>query len=406
MNEELLKNLREQNTLKQKLRGKLSDEERQRCVRELADLETRHVDLLARQDVRKVPAPLAEIVNLRSYARKAAAKANRHLEGPEKELNEELGLPIHETENGMAVPWSALLNRHELQEIRKRADASVTVDATNDPQAISARNILERVFKESEMAFLGVDSSIQESGSVRFPIFSNNAGAAGTTTGTAGTAVDTEATTITASAELSPERTTAGYQTTLEALSLLGDSNLSEALSSDLRMAIMSKIDDGVMAKVMAITSLFGANATSEVTAENFLASVAGNIDAHTFGYSLQGIKLMFLPTTLQLLLGKFRSNAEGNAIDLVEKRGVMCKSSSRITADDGTDKQSHVLSIGPMGMTSNSLQFVSWKSFFLTRDPYTNLTAGQIRLVASVLWNFSIVRDLALKGFKIKNAA
>lgn len=347
----------------------------------------------SRQELLELGDPPRELLRETSIADYFQAAVNdKDLEGAARELNQEMGIG-----GRWDIPVGLLLE--------DRATPATTI---TDEVDVNTRPIAARVFKETDAAWLGVGMQTVAPGTHRFPRLINGTTAAvvaegDTHDGTAATIGDFEAT---------PYRMTAEYVIGKETLQRVGN-NLGPLLEEDLRMVIGEAIDaeiiNGDGATPTRPKGILGRISTHVYP--NLKTGSTADDTAHTWG-DIRGIGFNFLDKrfirssdNLRVLFGletwrygheKYFSNMvpEPDAIQSLNNLGVATRPSAAIPAAldkaSGVGKrQDAILAAHP-----ENIQFLSWQSLDLLRDPYTGGSAGQTKLVVTLLFSMAYLRS------------
>ena len=389
----IIENMESQNRILDKLSEDLPMEEAKQYRAELSKLRTRHVQLLKENESRPAPVSLVDKINVRNYMR-AEAKGIA-LDGAEKELNEELKLS-EGYNSRIVMPMAALLRESDKEDLRKRAVTLTTAKGTDQ------RDIIQRIFKDSESAYIGIQMPSVGVGDVRYPVIT--AGGAGKTVA-AGVKVDVEANTIKGET-LSPKRASISYDFQVEQSNTI--QGLESSLREDLRMALSEHLDemnlngtgaDGQPTGLFKSTNFFGSDGATVVTSDTMIEEAAAIVDGK-HSYMLSGTKCLMNPDLYKILASKFRSTGDKNALALLADAGVDVRVSSRIPIIDS--KQAFALLIAPRGV---EIFCPLWSGLEIIRDNITNAPSGVTRITGIMLYDFKAVRTDGLTGTKIKTA-
>lgn len=347
------------------------------------------------------PRELLREVSLSDYFQ--AAVNDVDLDGAARELNQEMNIA-----GRWNIPIAVLLDEEA------RASAATEITTTTD---VNTAPIAERLFKETDAGWLGCDFMTVAPGTYRFPRLSTGTTAAvvaegGTHDGVGANIADFEAT---------PFRMTAEYVIGTETLARIG-AMLGPVLEEDLRMVMGEAVDAEIIAgdgatptRPKGILSRF-----NSVVYPDLATGATADDTAHTWG-DIRGTAFNFLDKQafrsndqLRLLLGletwryghgKYYSTnfPEPDAIQAIENLGVMVRPSAAIP--DATAKTSNKgrYQHGILAARPENAKFLTWNALDILRDPYTGGSAGQVKILASLLFSVAYAKsaDNDVRGLK-----
>lgn len=323
-------------------------------------------------------APVPELpqrVELRNYMQ--AALRGERVTGAEAELNQERGL-----DELNVMPWDALLP------IEERAASTVPAEVIGHPQ----EPVLARIFKRSQLSFLGARMPSVASGEPIYPVMTGGATGAAYA---AGGEVSEEAATF-EGVTMSPTRLSARYLWRMEDSARFP---IEEALRSDLRMVMSDLLDNQV----------FNGNGTAPNMNGLYRNAAAGPLGAN----ATEGTK-----TDYDQVLTKIYNYVDGAAASMVsEVRTLIGVASNTFLATvreaNGATIFQTLSSLGvPVAVTAHAPAAVSnvqqviqtrrgtdmvapiWQGVTMIRDVYTGAAKAEVALTAHFLGNFKLVRD------------
>lgn len=340
------------------------------------------------------PQELADRVEVRRYLQAYAEQ--RSVDGAEAELNQELKL---NAEN--QIPVAALAPFSDPTE--KRADApTVATDIK-----VGTAPVLARVFKRSDIGFLGIPMPMVPAGTARYPYLT--AGVSGALR-KEGVSVDAAAANF-ATEDLKPVRVTARYRWGVETAAALGE-ELESALRNDLREALADSMDlhlltgnvgdndasqpafKGVQSLLGAAVQVNGGSKDKAATFDAYKMSVVERVDAQ-YTLSEEEVRVLLGLATYRHARGVYHTIGNNNfatslmdAFGVMRDVGAMVQASAKIAAasaatnSDGS-KQGAVVSGRP-----DSLIAPVWAGLTVVRDPYTHSDSGEIAMTAHLLFN------------------
>lgn len=347
----------------------------------IAAKEVEFREAVARHEEREAtPVPeLPDRVELRNYL--SAALTGKQVTGAEKELNEERGL---DTLN--MVPWDAFLPLS----VEERTD-----DATVVPAAVLGHPqeaVLARIFKRSQLTFLGARMPSVASGEPIYPVMTG-----GTSGGafSAGTAVQADTATFVGET-VGPTRLSARYKWRME------DSvrfPVEAALREDLRMVMSDLIDTQVFTgsgTAPNMNGLFrnhasgplGVNATeSRVTDYNqVLTKLYSYVDGAAAANVSEVRTLIGVATNAKL--GIVREDNGKTIYETVGSLGAAFATSAHVPAAVSNVQQAIQTRRG------TDLIVPVWQGVTMIRDMYTGAASAEVSLTAHFLANLKLLRS------------
>ena len=339
---------------------------------------------------------LVERVELRQYLHAAANGVP--VAGAEAELNAALDV---RGAGGVAVPWEALLPRHDEEH---RADAATTVGSTD--HGVTQRAILGRVFARTAATFLGVSMPMVPTGDQNFPVLTAGTSAA---TKNPGVAQDAAAATFTAN-QLGPTRLTARYLFRVEDLRRLA--GMEAALRTDLREVMGAAMDATILngqASAPDINGFIDAGTiaapttpTAVVTIASAIETVASAVDG-THANGLPDVRLVVGPKTYAKLATLLSSNSEPVALSVLRRESGGLRVSGHVP-DPASNVQQAVVA-RTAGGGPNAVAPI-WQGVELICDPFSGAAKGEVSVTAIMLWNFQVIRTNAYARAAFKLAA
>ena len=373
------------------LRGALNDSERK--MREaIAAAENA-------EDDGKESRELVDRIDLRNYMQ-AAIKGGA-VEGAEKELNEERGLPLESS-----IPWDALLPMAD----EERADTVVATPA-DDAIAKPAQSVLRRLFKRTRVAYLGMRMPSVATGEPVYPIMltgANEAGlaAAGDPGGRAkGATIDSSTATFT-SKTISPTRLSARYVWAIEDATRFP---LESLLREDLRTVMGLLLDHQVLNGSGATGNIDGLMrndaagplGVDKKTSEKLAYSGAGSPIHEWYDFvdglaveTAAGVRTLIGLDTYKAMAVIIHPDTGETALELLS-RLQLSYAVSAIIADKSATAGADTLNTQQAVQTRNGTDGVIpvWEGITMIRDPYSGAAKGEVALTAVMLANFELLR-------------
>ena len=374
--------------------GDLGDEAKAEIVTlraEYIDVETRYAAALTSEDVREVEntesaesrefRELRSKVGLNKYI--SAASEKRAVDGAELEFNQALKIGAHKFPLEILAP------------IEERA-------TTDTDTAVGVSRWLDRLFSVSAASRVGVTFESASAGLKSYPI---------TKTGPSGAQrgrkedVDIGAWTIGVT-ELKPTRNAVHAVFSRE--DDLRNPGLQDALTRDLRMALMDAVDlavfegdDGANEDVADITGLDTAadvveeeiTQAEKITGSDVLTAFAALIDGKhaTMGSDLRTV----LSVGAQRLWMSTLANT-GNAVDTTISE-FLARAGIVFSARGGIDNATTAGKFGAFVGRSRGIEGAGvaavWDDGMLIVDPYSSARSGEIELVMNTFWAFGLPR-------------
>ena len=421
MNKELRTAMLEQIEARQalnKLPQDTAPEERSAALGKLNDLDQKVADLLAKDEApAQAPQELRSQIKLAKYLH--AFAQDKAVDGVEAELRQELNL----SEN--ALPVEALMEI----DVEQRADqvSPQTKDTTkNDQLASGAINrttgpMLNRVFKQTDTAYLGISMPTVPAGERRYPVMTAGTTAAMVARGSQQDAGPARFDVV----DATPNRLSARYVFDLEGVAELGGL-LESTLRSDLRMAMGYALDlqvlngNGTAPNITGLLNLLDLVIPPGFTfATNDANKVIDWVLSKQLGYgSLDGIhartesdvRLMVGQATYAIMRSVYRANNsdDQDGIDILRNQGVPIRQSYQIPAPakvtfkgKSASSKFHQKCL----MNSEPMAAVApvWQGITMIRDPYTNAGKGQVVLTANMMFDLVMRRTDGWKLYGIR---
>lgn len=352
------------------------------------------------QPEQAAPAELRSRILLANYL--DAACNERSVAGAEAELNQELRLADN------VVPLEAL---------EERADAVSPQDSKGDPLSSGDVNtttgpLLNRVFTQTDAAFLGVAMPMVPPGERVYPVMTKGTTASMQARGGKPDAGAAQFATVNAT----PHRLTGRYVFDLEGVAELGGM-LESTLRADLRTEMGFQLDsqillgDGSGANVTGLLNAItrqpfpaltgGAKDPAQVTWENAKLILTSLLDGK-FARTESDIRLLIGGSVYERMRSIYRSGAtasEQDAYQMLMALGASVRRSFLIPAqaaslDSATKRtQDAIWTAEPSAAVAPV-----WQGITMIRDPYSNAGEGQVMLTAHMLFDFVLRRK---DGFK-----
>jgi len=416
LKEAMLKQIEARQALN-KMDAKAKPEERASMVETLNKADQLVAELLAKQeDKTTAPIELRHQIKLGRYLHAFAKDAVA--DGPEQELRQELKL----TDD--ALPLEALLD------LEDRADqvSPQTADATKNQQLASGAinrttgPMLNRVFKATDSAFLGVQMPTVPPGERRYPVMTAGTTAAMVARGAQQDAGPARFDVV----DANPHRLSARYVFDLEGVAELGGL-LESTLRSDLRMAMGYALDlqvlngDGTGANVTGLLNQFPLELQPGTTfSTNDSSNVLNWQLAKQLGYgSLDGIystteadiRCLVGQDTYNIMRSVYRTNNsdDEDGADILRRSGAPLRLSFQIpasgklrfagkSANTSKNHQKLLINSEPRAAVAPV-----WQGVTMIRDPYTNAGKGQIVLTANMMFDLVMRRKDGWKLYGIR---
>ncbi len=321
-------------------------------------------------------------VEVRQYL--SAAATGTELRGAEAELNSALKL---EARAGTILPWEALAP------VEERADAITQAPADT---GVRQRSIVSRVFAQTAAAHLGVQMPSVGVGESMFVYLSGGTSPAQRAEGARG---DATAATF-ATKTFKPKRLEARYVFGVEDLATLA--GMESALRADLRGALGEAMDatiiglGGAQIRGLLATAANGglaafADPAAVVNATTMISTLLSPLDGRNA--TTEGeIRYVVGPATYRKL-----------AAIVAGDRYVFADYKPRVRVSahipDATNANVQQL----IASTTRGPVMVApvWQGVELLRDPFTQMDTGRVRVQATALWDFGIVRESGASRLK-----
>jgi len=376
------------------------------------------IDALAKAT--ETPAELRSKIRVGRYLGFLANQ--KELDGAEAEFNKEIGMRSDH------FPVQALAPM-ENEDLETRADAISPQNAAGQPLASGAINtttgpMLNRVFKATDAAFLGVAMPTVPPGLRTYPVMVD-----GTTAGMVarGAALDAGAARFD-TVNVSPKRGTVGYTFDVEGVAELGG-GLESTMRSDMRTAIGYMMDlqilngDGADANISGIVkelelelppgrSFANNDVDQALSWANGKQIATDGLDGF-YSRTEADLRMLIGGTTYSQARGLYRTN--DSEMDLLQEwasLGTAVRRSFQIADPafatikgknaNGTKKvQSAIVNSEPGAAVAPI-----WSGISAIRDPYTKAREGQIMLTMTVLYNFVFRRKAGWHRYAIRTDA
>ena len=380
--------------------------DRAAAVTALNDADQKVAELLALPE-QTAPPELRDRISLARYL--VGCAEQRNLDGAEGELRAELKL------SDQAVPLEALLPTPE-----ERADAVSPQDAAGQPLASGTINVstgpmLERIFTQTDTAFLGIGMPMVPAGERRYPVMVGGTSAAMQARGGEPDAGAAKFSVV----DANPHRLTGRYVLDLEGVAEMGGM-LESTLRADLRREMGFQLDnqvlngDGTGANVSGILASLddeafpaltgGAKDPVQLTWENARQMLYTLLDGK-YARTESDVRLLIGDSTYNRLRNVYRSGdaSDVDGIDALRAMGAAVRRSFLIPAQSAylpsaTKREQHVVwAAEPMAAVAPV-----WQGITMIRDPYTNAGKAQIVLTAHMLFDFIFRRKDGWKDLAV----
>lgn len=319
---------------------------------------------------------LIGLSDLRRYIE--AGLRNRALDGAEVELN-----AATETRDNL-IPWEMLAPAEERTDVVTQAPSTVER---------RPRKMLGRVFANSVLDFLGVETPQVAAGEQLFTVLT-----AGATpeAKAKGDAKDAEAGTLTA-VTLAPVRVTAAYRYQVEDRALMA--GMPDLLATDLRGALVEEFSDMALngdgsapnpSGFIGSTAL-GAAPTSPGAVAGFDAFrrlAVDGIDGR-MAYTLGGVRVLMGVATYKLSASSTDSTGNQVGLDYLADRSGGVRSTALISPSSNIEYS--LLFRSERG--GGSAVMPTWQGVEVIEDKYTGAASGEVRLQLVALANFRVLR-------------
>lgn len=337
---------------------------------------------------------LAEQVTLGDYAE--AAIAGRPPVGAARELSAELKLPETGRGGGIAVPLELLdparAGGRSAEFVNTKTDATSTV---------MAEAWLERVFQKTDISRLGITAVPVSDGTMAYPMVSQ-----GGTASQKGREESASAQTWKISAaQLKPARLAIRYDFTSEDARRLPD--LGRVLEDDARMqtaAQMSRIvisgdtasseDQGDIVGLLSHSGVAekSLKQADKTTPARVLAVFSSLADGR-FSYALDDQRILLSSGCNNLWDGAILGAPNSMTTTLSEwlRRQGLEWSVAGFESDTADGDYGGVVAL-PQGLPG-AARLNLWRAAEITRDPFSQLDKGVIRIVFAAYWSFSVIR-------------
>ena len=367
---------------------------------EVQDLETRHQAAILAGESEEVETTtdagedreLRELRENAEFGRYLEASLERRsiLDGPEKELNEALGVP---------------LDRFPLELL---ADDLETRAAVDGESARSQQSWIERLFADTAASALGISMPSVGAGVPSYPLLTSNADPAQRGR-TQSAATATISATVT---EIKPTRSAVHAEYSVEDDARLP--GLSAAIRRDLSAAMVEKIDrtiflgdSGANENSADITGLITAAITeltltqaNKVKGDEILKLLAGLIDGK-YAASIADLNIVATVGSNQLWLGTVQNSAASNETvsQFLRGNGVSWRTRGEIEAATANGDYGAFIGLG-RGIAGTAVAPV-WNSGQMIVDPYSKAKSGEVLLTLNYLWGFQMTRAANYRRLK-----
>lgn len=370
---------------------KPTDEHRAEMTKVMSDLSAGEVELRAAITAEAAAGETGETVEpafdrlvgeVRMANYMGAVVNQKHLDGAERELNDELNLDSH------TIPFEALEDRSQVED---RQDANTPAPATT---SVQQRPIMERVFARSSAAWLGIAMPSVPAGQQNFPVMT-----AGVSPEfpAAGAGVDADAGAFSANT-VSPSRVSARYLFRYETLASFA--GLESALRSDLVNAMSEALDKRIIENDLLGSSGL-TNPTDDTAILTYQAGVNkffAEVDGR-YAVGLGDVRMLIGSSVLALTGSLYRTTqSELNLWDWGQARTGGFRHSAHIPAAASNIENAIVR----RGATPGAVSPI-WQGVRIIRDETTRAKQGEVTLTAIMLRGFAILRQDVLKRQDIK---
>ena len=325
---------------------------------------------------------LREIVNRASLgAIFAAVLEHRNVEGPERELQDHLGLA------GNQVPLALL-------EMRATGVTPAPADVGQNQSTI-----IPDVFPQSCAAYLGIDMPRVSVGDAVFPVLSTSADA-----GVPAENAEQDETAGAFTAEvLAPGRIQASFRYSREDRARF--MGMDAALRENLSMALADKLDQQILNGTNGLlngTVLANHNVSTETTYALYRSQFAfGRVDGK-YASATSDLKIVMGAEAYAHAASQYRGNNDNMdaLMSLMDATGGNVKVSAHVPALSGT-KQNAIIRLG----ARRDYVAAIWEGVTLIPDEITKAANGQIVLTAVMLHAAKLLRSGGFYKQQIQNA-
>ncbi len=384
----------------------------------VAEADQAVTELLAKEES-SAPAELRDRISLARYM--VGIVKQRQLDGAEAELNKELNIRDEQ------FPLEALLPT-----VEERADAVSPQNAAGQPLAFGDVNtttgpMLQRVFTQTDAAFLGVAMPTVPPGERVYPVMVDGTSASMQARGGEPDAGAAKFSIVNAT----PHRLTARYLFDLEGVAELGGL-LEATLRSDLRMAMGYQLDreilngDGAGAEIDGIINSLDLEVPPGLTLSSSKDVSAALTWANGKQIGTDGLdgKFSRMESDLRMLIGGatytqaralYRNDQAGDSDDLISawralgmrvQRSFQIAGPGNPTLKGGNAKTTKKVQSAVVNSEPGAAVAPVWQGISLIRDPYTNAGKAQIALTSHMLYDFVFRRKDGWHQYAIRTEA
>ena len=304
----------------------------------------------------------------------AAVMEHRAADGPEAELQKELGLAD---------------NHVPLCLIRREAPPLETRAITPAPADVGANqsSIIPAVFPLGAAAFLGVDMPTVAVGEAVFPVLTNNTAAADKDE-----AGSVDETTGSFTAEvLTPRRIQASFFYSREDRARFA--GMDEALRMNLNDALSSGLDKYILTKTDLGLLQFGTDPTAagtEIAFADYRTAIFAEVDGR-YAMTAADVCMLVGGDTYTHMAGEYRgNNADDSALDSVMRVSGGVRTSAHVPDKTAGNVQQAVVARGKQYRHAVA---PIWEGVQLIPDEITKAKTGEIVITAVMLMNFKVLR-------------
>lgn len=342
----------------------------------------------------KAPTELIQRTSMFRYVE--AALNETEVDGAERELLQELGLKS-KINGQQPVPVVALLKGAAARQRPKGKEDRADANTTLAPGSFEAnvRDPILPVYAGTDLTFLGIDPVLVPVGASRVPVITD--GNKATPIGRS-RRVDAQAATIVAR-EFNPKEIRKRFRYSAVENYQWGiqiESSLTEVLRRSLmeRLDDMAIIGDGNSGEDPQPLGLYNSfkgtglpsDPSGQTTWPDYVSALSGEVDGK-FASSEAGMRLLVGIKTWAHARTQYRgADSTVDAIQALRNMGADVRATTRIPAPS-SDKQDAILSLSQQASLEG--YFVGlWNAFLFLRDPYTESSAGDVSLTATMFYD------------------
>ena len=293
-----------------------------------------------------------------------------------------------------------------LSTVEMRADAVTGPFASIEQQQ---QAIIGRIFAESATAYLGVQMPSVGVGEISYVLL--NAGATADVRSD-GVAVDAVAATLTTET-IAPVRATTGFLFGVEDTARIRA--LEESLTADMRMALTDKMDALSINGQAAVNNVSPAvegiinelanpdNPTEVAAYDDYLDAFDAPVDGK-YAAAADSVRMLVNSSVYRQARGLVVGSNTGN---LLRDRPEMGAARFRVSANMPATPNDNIATAitHTAGTMRPGLVMPVWRGAYLVRDPYTDASAGRVRLTLTMLTGFKMIDPMVYRRLEFQVA-